>query len=185
MHCIREWLQFGNEPNTNDLNISNERNYQTIMQAIEAQSKIGWDQFFKGRIALQWGDIQQKHYDYERSQPANNLKKYHDRQWWTANIIKQIVYVALNVWQIRNDKLHEDKKKNKYNAERDELLNDVKKWYDCEGEFGDNDHNRHFSKSYIDRKNSTNAALKIWTRAVKSTYMYMKKQPCPNLRSGY
>ena len=152
MHCIREWLQFGNEPNTNDLDISNERNYQTIMQAIEAQSEIGWDQFFKGRIALQWGDIQQKHYDYERSQPSHNLKKYHDRQWWTANIIKQIVYVALNAWQIRNDKLHEDKKKNKYNAERDELLNDVKKWYDCEGEFDDNDHYRYFSKSYIDRK---------------------------------
>ena len=104
MHCIREWLQFGNTPNTNDLNISNTRNYQTIMQAIEAQSEIGWDQIFKGRIALQWGNIQQQHYDYERSQSSHNLKKYHDRQWWTANIIKQIVYIALNAWQIHNDK---------------------------------------------------------------------------------
>ena len=91
MHCIREWLQFGNQPNTNGLNISNERNSQTIMQAIAAQSEIRWDQFFKGPIALQWGDIQQQHYDYERSQTSHNLKKYHDRQWWTANIIKQIV----------------------------------------------------------------------------------------------
>ena len=88
MHCIKEWLQFGNQPNTNNLNINSEHNSTQIMQAVEAQSEIGWDQFFKGRIALQWGDIQQKHYDNERSHKSHNLKKYHDRQWWTANIIK-------------------------------------------------------------------------------------------------
>ena len=111
-----------------------------------------------------------------RNHPTISKNITTDNGGQLANIIKQIVYIALNAWQIRNDKLHEDKKKNKYTAERDELLNDVKKWYDCEGEFGDNDHYRHFSKSYIDRKNSTNTALQIWTQAVQSTYTYMKKQ---------
>ena len=160
MHCIKEWLQFGNQPNTNNLNINNEHNSTQIMQAVEAQSEIRWDHFFKGRIALQWGDIQQQHYDNERSQKSHNLKKYYDRQWWTTNIIKQIVYIALNAWQIRNDKLHEDKKKNTYNIKQTELLSKV------DGEFGNNDHYRHFSKTYIGRKNSTNAALRIWTRSV-------------------
>lgn len=54
---------------------------------------------------------------------------------------------------------------------------DIKKWYNYEGIFGDNDHRRHFSKTYLDRNNSTNAQLQIWTRrAVHSTYQYMNRK---------
>ena len=177
MHCIREWLQFGHsQPNLDFLNIANEPNSTELHHAIAAQSDIGWDQFFKGRIATNWGTIQQRHYDVARSQPKSNLKKYHDKEWWTANVIKQVVYIALNAWQIRNDKLHENKKRDDYNVERERLHALVQTWYDREGEFGDGDHRRHFNKSYLDRKNSTNTALQQWTRAISSTYTYMKKQ---------
>ena len=177
MHCIQEWLQLGHQqPNLVNLHTHRETNHSQIQSAIETQSTIGWNHFFKGLLAKQWGDIQGQYYITERSQPHHQLKKYHDKAWWTANMIKQTVYIALNAWQIRNDKLHENKKQDEYNTERDRLLTLVKTWYDLEGEFGDTDQRRHFSKSYLDRKNSTNTALQQWTRAISSTYTYMKKQ---------
>ena len=98
MHCITLWLQFGKQPDMTDINIENESNAEQVTHAVQDQSKIGWDQFLKGRISKHWGDIQQIHYDKERSAPSHNLKKYHDQVWWTANIIKQTVYIALNAW---------------------------------------------------------------------------------------
>ena len=177
MHCIQQWLQFGyHQPNLENLHIQHEANHTLIMSAINTQSIIGWNHFFKGRLASAWGEIQARHYTHAREQPNNTIKKYHDRDWWTSNLIKQIVYIALNAWQIRNDKLHEDKKQDEYNTERRLLHDQIKLWYDREGEFGDNDHARHFNRTYNDRKNSTNAELRQWTRAIQSTYTYMKKQ---------
>ena len=65
MHCITSWLQFGEQPNMTSINIDNESSKDQIISAVKAQSVIGWDHFFKGRISKHWGDIQQTHYDKE------------------------------------------------------------------------------------------------------------------------
>ena len=41
-----------------------ETTYQEELEiAIQAQNYIGWDNFLKGRIALDWGDIQMRYYN--------------------------------------------------------------------------------------------------------------------------
>ena len=176
MHCITQWLVHGND-DTSQLNITQEASSNKIQTAILAQSRIGWDHLFKGRLAKQWGDIQHDYYSNIRKSSSHNLKKYHDREWWTSTFIKQIVYIALNAWQMRNDRLHQNKETSAYQTTRNSLLAEVKEWYDKEGQFDDLSHKRHFSKTYLDRKNSTNAQLQLWTRAVSSTYNYMTRQP--------
>ncbi len=176
MYCIKQWLVHGNA-DTSQLHINPEPHQESIFNAINIQSQIGWDQFFKGRIASEWGNLQDAHFTEQRQSRTHNLKKYHDRQWWTSNLIKQIIYVALNAWQMRNDKLHSNNKTAEHYQKRKELLDEVKAWYDKESTFDDHNHQRLFSKTYLDRKNSTNAQLQLWTRAVSSTYHYITCQP--------
>ncbi len=78
---------------------------------------------------------------------------------------------------MRNDKLHSHKETEDYATTRNQLLDEVKDWYDKEGSFDDESHKRHLNKTYLDRKNSTNTQLRLWTQAVSSTYQYMSQQP--------
>lgn len=87
-------FQFGKQQITSNFDIIGKHNENEINQAIQAQSEIGWDQFFKGRISKKWGDIQQAYYDRKWYKSSCHLKNYHDRQWWTVYMIKQIVYLA-------------------------------------------------------------------------------------------
>jgi hypothetical protein len=176
LHCIHQWLVSDESPDMSTLHIDNEHNADQVRDAIASQSRIGWDQFFKGRFSKKWSSIQDDYFDELRQQKNHSLKPHHDGEWWASNLIKHVIYVALNAWQMRNDKLHQNKEKNSYNKDRERLLNELRKWYDREGEFYGSNHQRHFSKSYLEQINSTNAQLQTWTRAVSSTHSYMKKQ---------
>ena len=39
-------------------------------------------------------------------------------EWWASNLIKHIIYFALNEWQKRNERLHDNEEKNTDEKER-------------------------------------------------------------------
>ena len=71
----------------------------------EQQKKIGWNIFFKGRISRKCGDIQMSTYNADKSiDPVP--PHYYSSAWLTAGLIKELIYISLNMWQHRNRFLH-------------------------------------------------------------------------------
>ena len=71
-----------------------------LKEAMEAQSRIGWDNFVRGRISKKFEEFQQRHY------LANNNQRSGFR--WTVELIKKLMDVAWDMWDHRNGILHKD-----------------------------------------------------------------------------
>jgi hypothetical protein len=71
-----------------------------LTHAFKAQGKIGWDQFFRGRIAKDWKLAIQTY--YKERQPGDS---YTSDQWMRTTI-NAIWKLALTLWRQRNAALH-------------------------------------------------------------------------------
>ena len=66
-----------------------------LVEAIEEQNMIGWNNFFKGRISKQFGVVQMEAY----ANSDREIPTHYSATWWTAGLIKQVLYFSLNMWQ--------------------------------------------------------------------------------------
>jgi hypothetical protein len=73
-----------------------------LKQAIEDQEKIGWDQWFKGRISLKWGEL----YNEDIKKPNILITRPSSLRWGRSVILETIKFM-LEVWQIRNMSEHD------------------------------------------------------------------------------
>ena len=71
-----------------------------LAQALTAQGSIGWYNFLLGRVARQFETLQQRHYMDKDSKQTGKR--------WTTEVIKKLIKVAWDMWQHRNDILHND-----------------------------------------------------------------------------
>ena len=93
---MMEWIEGGE---LTHLDIRDEDGGMSVQTAIVKQDKIGWDQFFKGRLSREWQVIQD--HEYERlKQKGEEIPKYKIGMWWTTRLIRLIIYFALNEWQV-------------------------------------------------------------------------------------
>jgi len=117
-------------------------------------------QFFKGRISQTWTAIQQSEYSKQNQRRINNtedsLPKHYSGNWWAANLIKQVVFMSLNMWQIRNDTLHADKLMADYNTQRRSLH------IQTEHEFEQADSSKYLHRPYLERLTDPNHLLQAW-----------------------
>ena len=111
--------------------ITNDDNHR---QLIREQNKIGWMQFFKGRISKKFKTIQQTHYDELSKVYEDEGKQISMRltgEWWTKNMIRRIVYYSLTQWQIRNNKVHDEMSKvEKRDEGKMEINKKIIEWYE-------------------------------------------------------
>jgi hypothetical protein len=73
-----------------------------LVKAIGEQEKLGWSQWFRGRITKSWGDL----YNHDISKP-NNLVKFPSANRWGKEIISLTLSFVLECWKERNLKEHE------------------------------------------------------------------------------
>jgi hypothetical protein len=73
-----------------------------LTRAFHAQTKIGWDQFFRGRIALAWKSAIQVYY-HERK-PGTKFTP----EQWLRTTIDALWHFSLTLWRHRNTELHGD-----------------------------------------------------------------------------
>ena len=141
LKAMREWLNEGILEIEWDF--PEDIDHEGCTQALAEQQLIGWNNFFKGRISKTWTEIQQREYlrqsQHRIDSNAEPLPKHYSGNWWAANLIKQVVFMSLNLWQIRNDALHSNKILNDYNKQRSILLTQLATWYDKENEFESED----------------------------------------------
>ena len=71
-----------------------------MSRAFAAQSKIGWDQFLRGRIATHWKDV--IHLYYKDRRPGAQFTP----DQWMRTTIDALWTFALTLWRQRNHKLH-------------------------------------------------------------------------------
>jgi hypothetical protein len=68
--------------------------------AFRAQAKIGWDQFFRGRIAKAWHRPIAEYYKIR--QPGES----YTADQWMRSVIKELWELSINIWKQRNTELH-------------------------------------------------------------------------------
>jgi ribonuclease HI len=76
---------------------------KSLRQAIFEQNKIGWDQWFCGRISNTWGDLYQ--HDIQTKQ---HMIKYPSPKRWGAEIIAITWNLVLDCWYERNNWEHDN-----------------------------------------------------------------------------
>jgi hypothetical protein len=72
-----------------------------LRHAFKSQSKISWDQFFRGRITKDWKSAIQTYY-YNERQPGKSFTP----DQWMCTTINALWTFSLTLWQQRNAALH-------------------------------------------------------------------------------
>ena len=125
--AMREWLNEGILEI--EWNFPEDADHEGFTQALAEQQQIGWNNFFKGRISKTWTETQQREYSRQSQHRIDSndepLLKHYSGNWWAANLIKQVVFMSLNLWQSRNDALHSDKIMNDYNNQHRTLQTQI------------------------------------------------------------
>jgi hypothetical protein len=71
-----------------------------LRRAFRAQAQIGWDQFFRGRIAKAWHRPIAEYYKIR--QPGES----YTANQWMRSVIKELWELSIHIWKQRNTELH-------------------------------------------------------------------------------
>jgi hypothetical protein len=73
-----------------------------LKQAVISQTDIGWDQWFRGRISILWGEL----YNYDKDH--SNIPLYNpSASKWGKSVIEETWKFILESWEIRNTIEHD------------------------------------------------------------------------------
>ena len=169
MRVLRKFTQ-NKEIELDSWNFENERDAEDLQRLVDAQKKIGWMNLFKGRLSLIWRELQLKHMSRTEN-PDSPRPEYQTADYWASNVIQQIVYYSLNAWQIRNDKLHEDKVEKAYMAKRRSLKSEVRGWYMIATTLGKEFDNL-MKTTCIERQTHSNQMMESWLATMKEKHDY-------------
>ena len=152
-------------------NIREEIENKQYKKFIDEQSRIGWDNFFKGFISRELTIIQQSNYDtINEEREVNGVRQLSYKftgEWWVKNLIGQLIYFSLSHWQIRNDYEHKKKEERDKINYRTILIEQVMDNYDRRTEAGEE--NQHlFEMAPLLRCMRTNIQIEAWLNTVES-----------------
>ena len=106
----------------------NEQNATRLHKLVDSHAIIGVENIFKEQISVEWRHLQTIHL-CQTEDPKKPRPAYQTATYWASCLIQQIVYFTLNAWQIRNDKLHDDKVESERVAKRKEFFRAMQDWY--------------------------------------------------------
>lgn len=153
---LLHWMERGKTIEIWELQDSSYR--EALEHAIQAQNFIGWLNMLKGRIAQEWGDIQMQYYEelYNDDMPKHLLAT-----WWSSELIRQLLYFGLAIWQHRNNYLHDSIEKAQKIQDRTTAVEEMAQWYERANEFPKED-KINFSHSFLEQCTDTTAQILLW-----------------------
>ena len=163
---MADWIKGDRMPR---INVREEEGGMRVQKAVDEQDEIGWDQFFKGRLSKEWQIIQDEEYQI-LSNKGEKVLRHQTGLWWTARMIRLIIYFALDEWQVRNDTLHETKDKTAREATRNRLKMIVTKMYDIHEQADHPALRRYFKRPYLETITKPTTRLEHWLTAVITLY---------------
>ena len=144
-----------------------------IQDALTEQTQIGWNNFFKGCITKAFGNIQMK--AYHADPHITQVPSHYSAIWWTSRLIKEMIYLSLNVWQHRNRHLHNSQTAASELLERTDALKRKGIWYEMKHMFPLDDP-IHFHQSYLERCMDTTKQIRLWLQKITDLYKYNKQR---------
>ena len=143
---------------------------ELLERAIQAQNFIGWLNMLKGQIAKDWGDIQMSYY----KEYYDEIPTHVSATWWVGELIRQLLFFILAVWQHRNNYLHNTLEKEQIVQERMEAVDSMAHWYEREHEFTVDDR-PNFSCSFLERCTDTTAQIRLWLGKIVDIHKYNQR----------
>jgi hypothetical protein len=92
----------------------------SIQQACDEQSKIGWEHLIQGRISIKWEDIIASHLD------ANKIwEKEMSALVWGRTLVKTMFQFVLELWNQRNTEAHTPNANKESTLSRQRILDQI------------------------------------------------------------
>ena len=170
MNAIRAWIDETELETTVDM--PRELQVWGMQEALNEQHRIGWHSFIKGHITRSFGDIQMK--AYHEDSHIEQVPSHYSATWWTAGLIKEMVYMSLNVWYHRNRHLHDTQSAAQEILDRNKALQEAGEWYEMKHLFPLCDQ-VHFHKSYLEQCTDTTTQARLWLQKITDLYKYNKQ----------
>ena len=89
--------------------------------AITAQNKIGWRNFFAGKISQQWLNLHDLF--------SNNKCKHSQSYVWGASIVETTLRLMIDLWNLRNEEVHGKTANEKEQKHKHQLLKKIDKCF--------------------------------------------------------
>jgi hypothetical protein len=159
-HTVKECILTGlKKTMTGDTTILNPHELSftptgSVQRAITAQNKMGWNNFYRGRIALEWLTAQQEQYE-------GKYKPKQDTEQWATNIINTIWHGFLTLWESRKEDQHGRDLIQQKEKEREILLRRTRKLYEKIEQYDEQD-KRYFKEPIEHWEQATNKNIQEW-----------------------
>jgi hypothetical protein len=96
-YTINAWLNMATQPSFVKLAPDAST---TLRAAYNFQHQIGWEQFFKGRLHIAWGEM------YNYTQHHSHHPTQLDAETWGSKVISLVWEFVLDMWFARNETEH-------------------------------------------------------------------------------
>jgi hypothetical protein len=154
----------------------NEKLHPTELQhAIKAQNKIGWQQIFYGRFAL---DFEQAQEEFYRWQGLPEIT--HNGQKWQLDLIQQIWKTMLSLWSNRNKAKHDEGEFAHQQNTRRQLVHRAQHCFKQAHLLSAADRNHLFQKPYDERICEDIKHLQAWVDSTEQI-IRINKQEDPHI----
>jgi hypothetical protein len=137
-----------------------------LNHCIRAQSKIGWQHFFLGRIAK----AIPRFIDHQLEMLNNNGKQ------WLRKLIRKIWDTYLQLWKQRNEIVHGIQEGDKQNSRRQRLIARLERCYQYQDQLSINDQNKIFYKTIEEMQNEEPRLIQSWLRICERLIRVYKKE---------
>jgi hypothetical protein len=144
---------------------------EELNRCIRAQSKIGWQHFFLGRIAK----AIPRFIDHQLETPHNNRKQKQGEKW-LRKIIRKIWDTYLQLWKQRNEIVHGIQEGDKLNSQRQRLTARLERCYQYQDQLNINDRNKIFYKTIEEMQNEEPRLIQSWLRICERIIRVHKKE---------
>ena len=112
---------------------------------------------------------------YNADESIDPVPSHYSSAWWTAGLIKELIYVSLNMWQHRNRFLHDTESARAELTARTTALEEAAEWYDKKHQFPREDQ-IHFHRSYAERCSNTTKQVRLWLQKIADLYKYNQQR---------
>ena len=135
-------------------------------QAQDEQMQLGWRLTIKGLLSRKWGDIQEE--DYKKIREREKLEVWYTGTWWTKQLIKHIIFWALNEWQKRNEHLHKDIEQRTAETARRQNNEEINALYRHQEERPISKLKRYFKTPLIDKLQQNPNRQRQWIETIRA-----------------
>jgi hypothetical protein len=142
-----------------------------ITPSIQAQSKIGWQQVFLGRIAKTITERSGEHLDHVARFEANKRGKK-----WKQKLIRKIWDTYLKLWKQRNEIIHGAQERDKSEIQRQRLAARLERCYQYQSQLRAQDRNKIFYKTIDEIKQEDPRLIQSWLKLCERLIRIHKKE---------